>query len=176
MSLYTVYVYLEPSELLIFTAANNTGAPFELGEVGDPRHPIKNLGCIFISYFFYACIPPAHAVADSYNIHQREITARASLSFGSLLFLYMTANLAPRPAVTQQLEAVIANVQQREASLRQEIVTSRLQHLAVSRDAEAESDLAAARLLERMSSFQVMGILFVLSDFLAILIEVNKLF
>lgn len=88
----------------------------------------------------------------------------------------LAATLVPQPAGIHNLEPQMSAVQQREASLRQKVVTSRLQHRAVSPGAKAEIDPTAARLVERMSSFRVMGILFVLRDFLAILDELNTLF
>lgn len=59
--------------------------------------------------------------------------------------------------------------------MRQKISASRRQH-QVAMPGEAKGVEFAACLLERMSSFRMMGILYVLKDFLAILNELNKMF
>ena len=80
-----------------------------------------------------------------------------------------------RVAAAQEPIPRVALLRQEELSLRKKIAASKFRH-QVAQPGEAKGIVAGASLLEQMSSFRLMGTLYVLKDFLAILNEMNKPF
>ncbi|CAM9558335.1 unnamed protein product [Scytosiphon promiscuus] len=88
--------------------------------------------------------------------------------------LQRDAILQPATEAMQRIQEQLFPLVQKEARCQREIAASRL--LRENASSTEKGTAAAASLFERMSSFRMMGMMFVLQDFLGILNELNRLF
>lgn len=83
--------------------------------------------------------------------------------------------LPPVPAGMNAVDVELSRMQGEVVSLEQRIASKKLE-LIVAPSGLDKGTESAAKLYERMTSFRLMGILFVMKDFLASLNTLNKLF